>query len=345
MTHLFKDGFDHADPTIWTLNTHVYNTSEAGIIFPRTGTRYVSCNGPSRLMYQDLTTGEEDDGMFVGFGFLLDDTTNTQNVLRFYEAQGATLHLTLVCLSGSRGWRVDRGDGTTLINLLPNVLIRNTWHYIEVGVKIANSGGTVELRQDGATIGSFTGDTQNGVTDGLIDRVWWGPQQSSAIFRAEDVYINNEQGSAPDNTFWGDTRLFPLYPNGNGNYSQLVGSDGNSTDNYLLVDEAGAAVESDYVGSTTDGNKDTYTFEDLAVTTGTIRGVEIRVHAWKTEAGNKAIRTVTRRSGTDVFGADQVLALTGAPYRQMYAQDPVAAAAWTITNVNGTEFGAEVQDF
>lgn len=349
MTHIFKDGFDLVDPTVWTLagagpagaGSSNYNT-----ITPRTGPICARLNNNPRW-YRDLTVSEEDDGMFVGVGVNLGaDQTNTFPVIQLFEAQGATEHIYLECNGSSRGWRVGRGTwpGTVLIDILPNVLFRSTWHFMELGVKIADSGGTIELRQDGATIATFTGDTKNGATDGLIDRVQFrGP--GTQEFRIDDVYINNEQGSAPDNTFWGDTRLFPQYPNGNGNYSQLVGSDGNSTDNYLLVDEVGAAVESDYVGSTVDGNKDTYPFEDLAVTTGMIRGVEIRMHAWKTEAGNKAIRSVARRSSTDALGDDKVLALTGAPHKQMYPQDPIAAAAWTIPNFNGTEFGVEVQDF
>lgn len=342
MTHIFKDGFDLIDPTVWTAigttttgsNPH-YNTSRV-----RTGTHSYRPNGTPA--YRDLTTTEEDDGMFVGFGFMLDSANlnSAISVLRLYEAQGATLHITLECNGSSRGWRILRGS-TVIVDILPNVLFRDTWHYIELGVKIADSGGTVELRQDGATLASFTGDTKNGGTDGLIDRIDLSGIGLGSTY-LDDVYINNEQGSAPDNTFWGDTRIFTSYPNGAGNYTQLTPT-GSGT-NWQNVDDVGAAVTTDYNSHATDGNKDTYTFQDLTVSVGTIRGVEIRMNAEKSDVGNKGIRSVTRRSSTDAFGADFVLSEDDAPYRQMYALDPIAAAAWTISNFNGTEFGAEVQD-
>jgi hypothetical protein len=347
MTNIWNDGFDFLDPTIWTgagsVAAHYVSDT------PRTGPHCVRLNA-NPPFYRDFTTVEEDDGMFVGLGILLGlNNTSTFKFIQLFEAQGATEHIWLECNGSSRGYRIVRGDGTVLIDVLPNVIVRETWHYVELGVKIANSGGSVELRQDGATIAIATGiDTQNGGTNGLIDRVQFlGP--GFGEFRIDDIYVNNEQVNAGDNadddTFWGDTRHFPIYPNGNGFYSQLLGSDGNSVNNYQQVDEVGAASTADFNSSATDGNKDTYAFEDLPVSVGTVRAVEIRVNAEKSDVGNKAIRTVVRRSGTDAFGSDIVLAEDDAPYRQVYAQDPIAAAAWTISNVNATEIGAEVQDF
>lgn len=340
MSLIFVDGFDHVDPTVWTNGQSLGNYRTT---VPRTGTHHLHINA-NPMTYQDLTLAEEDDGVTVGFGVMLNANTDTFDVLRLYEAQGTTLHITLQCNGGSRGWKVLRGS-TVIIDILPNVLFRGTWHYMELKVKIADSGGTVELRQDGATLASFTGDTKNAGTDGLIDRIQFVGPGAGAGFYIDDVYMLNEQGGGPDNTFLGDCRMFPLYPDGNGNYSQLLGSDGNSVNNYQQVDEAGAAVTTDYNASSTDGDKDTYTFQNLPVSVGTVHAVEIRMNAEKSDVGNKAMRTVTRRSSTDVFGADKVLSEDDAPYRQLYALDPVAAAAWTITNVNGSEFGAEVQDF
>lgn len=337
MSLIFVDGFDHVDPTVWT-NGDVTKYSTTN---PRTGTHRLQINA-NPPPYLDLTVAEEDDGITVGFGQMLNNNTNTFDVLRLYEAQGTTLHIVLQCNGGSRGWKVLRG-ATTIIDVLPNVLFRGTWHYVELKVKIADSGGTVELRQDGATLASFTGDTKEAGTDGLIDRIMFvGPGIGDGYF-LDDVYMLNEQGGGPDNSFLGDTRCFPLYPNGAGNYTQLTPT-GSGT-NWQNVDEVGAAVTTDYNSHATDGNKDTYTFQDLPVSVGTIHGVEIRMNAEKSDVGNKAIRSVVRRSSTDVFGADKVLSEDDAPYRQLYALDPVAAAAWTITNVNGSEFGAEVQDF
>lgn len=350
MTLLLIDGFDFADPVdVWT------GGAAAGTVVTtekRTGTRsYVM--GAGQWLYRALQGGvDDDDGVTIGsamrantgsFGTFAHGHLFTE----FDSGAGTSLHHIYSVLTQNRSIQIWRGSpgtavGTLLAESAVNLWTLETWHYLETQVKIANSGGTVEVRLNGATVVTFTGDTRNGGAAGVVNRAGFLADGTGQQKFIDDIYILNEQGSAPDNTFLGDVRAWPLHPNGNGNYSQLLGSDANSTDNYLLVDEVGTPSIADYVGSATDGEKDTYTFEDLAASVGTIFGVELRMFAAKTEIGNKGIRAVIRR-GSDVTGADFALATTAATYRELYALDPIAAAAWTITNVNSTEFGAEVR--
>lgn len=351
MTAILFDGFDHADAVDrWTaIGNTAYVTSPV-----RTGTRSLNLDGAGGI-YLALSATEEDDVIYTGFGFNTDQGVDVNLVvLEFSENFGAISHLSLVRRTGIRGWEVRRGAGTSasagtvLISAIPNKWFPQSWHYVEFGAKIHDTTGWVELRQDGVTIGRFDGDTRHtGSVDGLIDQVHFvqlggAPNQ----YWIDDVYILNEQGSV-NNTWLGDTRCFPLYPNGNGTSSTpLSGSDGNSTDNFLLVDEAGSPVTTDYVFSTVDGDQDTYTFQDLPVTLGTIRGVEVRMHAAKDDTGTKQVRSITRRSSTDSFGPDHVLAAIPLwqTHHDIQELDPHAGpGAWTITNVNATEWGVEVR--
>lgn len=350
MTAILFDGFDHRDAIDrWTnINSGAYQTD-----FVRTGsTSFAPSSGSvDQAFYLDLSSTDDDDGITVGFGFYAINNFN-QTLLTFIDRVTAVCHISLRFVGASRSWQIRRdGDGTgagfpsgpVLAETEPNIAIIGTWHYIEVKVKIADASGTVELRQDGVTRLSYTGDTQNGGVAN-VDRVAWASRTNGLGYRIDDVYILNEQGSL-NNTFLGDTRCYPLYPNGNGNYSQLVGSDGNSTDNYLLVDESPVPSSTDYVGSATVGQKDTYAFENMPVSVGTIRGVETRVYAAKTDTGTKQVRALIRRSATDANGADHALADNAyVTFQDMFEQDPHAGpGAWTITNVNGSEFGAEVR--
>lgn len=352
MTALLFDGFDLDDSVHrWTVSERIVDNDPA-----RTGTHSYSFSTGGNL-YIALDPIEEDDVIYAGFGFwsLASLSAVDSVVLEFAEGFGAVSHLSLVRRPSIRGWEVRRGaatadglNGTGLISVIPNVWFPESWHYVEMGAKIHNTAGWVELRQDGITIGRFDGDTSHtGSVDGLIDRVLFHQSGSAASsdYFIDDVYILNEQGTV-NNSWLGDTRCYPLYPDGNGNYSELVGSDGNSTDNYLLVDEVGTPVTTDYVGSATAGEKDSYTFQDLPVTLGTIRGVEVRMHAAKDDTGTKQIRSVTRRSGTDSFGPDHVLAAVPLwqTHHDIQELDPHAGpGAWTITNVNDTEWGVEVR--
>lgn len=352
MTAILFDGFDLGDTEHrWTSA----GASQLDTTPVRTGThsRFLSSGGVGPYY---AFAPSEDDTIYCGFGFYHDDTLINDPRITLFFSEGGNIsggHVGLFRLPWLRGWSVRRGvsastgfSGTELISITPNVWFPQSWHYIEFGAKIHDTAGWVELRQDGVTIGRFDGDTRDGGSDALIDVATFVQFTNSGSFNIDDVYILNEQGTV-NNTWLGDTRCFPLYPNGNGTSSTpLSGSDGNSTDNYLLVDEAGTPVTTDYVFSTVDGDQDTYTFQDLPVTLGTIRGVEVRAHAAKDDTGTKQIRMITRRSGTDDFGPDHVLAAIPLyqTHHDIHELDPHAGpGTWTITNVNDTEWGIEVR--
>lgn len=353
MTMILVDGFDHGDGIdVWTSFAADHATD-----IKRTGTRsakQLGAGGPA--VYRALGASEIDDGVTMGIAVYqtaafaiggLGGITGCMIVLM----ENTVVHLSAMFRNDTRAieiWRGTWNGGTRLAFTDTNIWTHDTWHYLELKAKIADSGGTAEVRLNGVTVLNFTGDTRNAGTAGVINRMGFRGNEDSGSaqqVRFDDAYLLNEQGSAPWNTFLGDTRCFPLYPNGNGNYSQLLGSDADSTNNYLLVDEVGPPLSADYVGSATDGQKDTYTFEDMPVSVGTIRAVETRLYAAKTETGAKQMRPLIRRSATDANGADHILAEDSfATYRDIFEQDPHAGpGVWTITNVDGTEFGAEVR--
>ena len=353
------DGFDHDDAVdVWTGSTgfNVQTTTK------RTGTRAAqqgTAGGPTPgIAYRALGPSEIDDGVTMGGAFFLasaDALSGFQGGVvstGLWVGEDFVIHLTAQFRNDLRSielWLGSPASGTRLAFTDPNLFTFDTWHYLELGCKIHDSAGSGEVRLNGATVLSVSGvDTRNGGALGVVNKMGFtggGDVGSAQNKFYDDFYLLNEQGSAPWNTFLQDTRVFPLYPDGNGNYSQLVGSDADSTDNYLLVDEVGTPSSADYVASAVDGEKDSYTFENMPVSVGTIRAVETRLYAAKSETGTRQMRSLIRRSATDANGADHVLAeLAYATYRDIFEQDPHAGpGVWTITNVDGTEFGAEVR--
>lgn len=162
---------------------------------------------------------------------------------------------------------------------------------------------------------------------------------SSADF--EDLYICDGSGSI-NNDFLGDMRVDCYLPNGNGNSSQLVGSDSNSTDNYQLVDETSQNGDSDYVQSSTVNNKDTYAVADMSHTPANIFGTQLNMIAKKDDSGTRSICSVCRSGGTDYDGDTQALGTTYVDYRQIRETDPATSSAWTRSNLNSAEFGVKV---
>lgn len=359
MTMILIDGFDHADyADVWTASALALDT---GTI--RTGTRsgnQVGAGGPLYgEAYYALSASDVDDGVTMGMAFWLASADANSGFFLgarssgMYFSEDSTVHLSANFRNDTRAielWRGPVGTGTRLGFTDTNIFTFNTWNYLELGAKIADSGGLAEIRLNGVPVLDYAGDTRNAGTAGTINRMGFtggGDTGSAQNRRFDDAYLLNEQGSAPYNSFLGDLRMYPRLPNGNGFYSQLLGSDGNSTNNSLLVDEVGAPLSADYVGSATNGEIDTYAFEDMSAvqSIGTIYAVESRIYAAKTETGTKQMRLIVRRSSTDATGPDHILAENSyATYRYIMQLDPHAGpGAWTISNFDATEFGVEVR--
>jgi hypothetical protein len=185
-----------------------------------------------------------------------------------------------------------------------------------------------------------TKNTANATANGV--RLGTSASTPGADWDFDDLYICDGAGST-NNNFLGDCRVDAFAANGNGNSSQLTGSDGNSTDNYLLVDDA-TTIDDDttYVEHATVGNKDTYACANMSHTPTSIFGVQVCANAKKDDAGAKSLCTVTRSGGADTDGATQALSTSYTYYREILEQDPNGPIAWTATNFNAAEFGIKV---
>ena len=233
-------------------------------------------------------------------------------------------------------------NGTTILGPGTTFLIAGVSYYLEFKVTIANSpNGVAEAKIDGVTeISSSTLDTQN-TANATANQIRLGPGAGGGFdYYLDDFYVCDGTGGVNDD-FLGDTRVQTIFPDANGNSSQLVGSDGNSTDNYLLVDET-TPNTADYVESSTVGDKDTYNYGSLTPTTGAVYGVQILPYAAKTDAGVRSIQAIARHSATEEdTGADMVLSTTVRYFMDVRDTKP-GGGSWSISDVNAAEFGVKV---
>lgn len=282
--------------------------------------------------------------VIVGFALNRPINTSRPRVLVLNGDSGATTHLVVGYTAAGR-ITVSRG-GVVLGGTDDGVLTAGVWHYLEVFATLSDTVGEVKMRLDGAAPPGWADltnvDTRNGGTGVVFDNVRQEGLDNQGIMYVDDVYILNGAG-AKNNDLLGDTAVYTLLPDGNGTYSQMVGSDGNSVDNYQLVDEPDEPNTADWVGSDVDGTKDTYTFGNLPAVTGTVVGVTASMYAAKSDAGTRSVRAVVRRGGVDATGADKTLTMTYAPHDEVMESDPTDGTDWTIGNVNAAEFGAEVR--
>ncbi len=278
--------------------------------------------------------------IIVGFTFRHNNAIdNTFGNVTFRE--GSIRHLRLNLLGTTKEIVVDR-DTTELGRTPVNTFQLNTFHHLEIKVFIHDTTGTVEIRLDGTIVLNLTSqDTRNGGAVGTIDNVQLGANGGSPL-RLDNLVIMDDQGGINDD-FVGDVVIEARVPDGNGNYSQWDGSDGNQVDNYLQVDEGPP-----HDGDTTYNNaqvaldKDTYAVEDLVASTGSVLAVQAEMIARHEGAGG-TLRHMLRRSSTDQFGSAVTPGAGYTYHSELWEEDPNAGpGAWTITNVDATEFGFEL---
>lgn len=275
----------------------------------------------------------------VGIAFRFAGTIPAGNdpIIQIYD--DTTLQMKLE-MTTARLLRAVRGDGTVL-GTGTTALVGNVFYYLEFKVTINNSTGVAVVRINEATELNLTSqDTQNSANATANKIGIQGDGSSSDTLHTDDLYICDGTGGS-NNDFLGDTRIEALFPNGNGNSSVLVGSDGNSVDNYLLVDETNPNDDTDYVESSTPGDKDTYTYTNLTPTTGTVYAVQPLMYARKTDAGARSIVSVARHSGTETDGAVKTLSSVYEYHHDIRETKP-GGGTWSISDVNGAEFGMKV---
>lgn len=334
MTLLKMSGFEYDDFS--TYFTSVAGSNITSIV--RSGARAFQLGNSLAV---PLGAGE-DDGVILGLGIYCLQSGSRLDIA-FLEA-AATAHSSLSFNTTNSAVALYRGSvGGTLLDTSDPYMNVGVWNHLEMKLKVADAGGLFEVRLNGNTtpIVSFSGDTRSGGTDGLIDLISIALVGGGWII--DDLHVLNEQGSK-NNDYLGDRRIYPINPNGNGNYSQLTGSDGNSTDNYQQVDEGYTINNSDYNGSATVDQIDTYAYENLPAGLGVIDGILIHTKALKSDSGDKSARRVYRRAGTDNFGSDLTLpAASPENFWEILEDDPIAAGAWTPTNLDASEFGFQTR--
>jgi hypothetical protein len=293
----------------------------------------------------DISLPSVQDTYIIGFayrtsGAILGSTTSSQSPFVFYN--GSDYQFTIY---QSLDGRLNAFKSPTLLGTTTNPLPVDTWVYIEFKITIKNSISANDfiIKVDGVEELnlSATTDTQYQGFSGFDTIRFRGPYNSGWAF-VDDVYIVDITGSV-NNDFLGTCRVEAINPNGNGNANQFNGSDGNSVDNYLHVDELLNDGDTSYVESETVSQKDQYTFSNLTGAISTIHGVSADTVCKKTEADVRTGKLFCRQGGADYEGDEFSPTTSYFTYSNIWETDPDTAVAWLEAGVNAAEFGIKVE--
>lgn len=346
MSLIYTTGFDH-DAYAYQLTS-----SNASIASPgRFGRgRYIRISNGNGHLTHSLSATNQHNSYF--FGYAARDATVPYTDLSFgglLKLFGDTgqLHVAVYFSLASPGqFRVRACRGTTANVLGESDVIdlqNGSWHYWEFKVTIDDTNGEVMVRRDGVTILNVSGvDTRNSGANTNAYTLQFPNNSENNTSSYDDLYIIKNDNVGLSN-FLGEIEVEALLPNGNGNYSDLVGSDGNSTDNYLLVDDSPTVNDTDFVGSAVDGAKDTYTFGNLARPSSVVRALQVSFRSRKSDTGSKSVRRILRSNNTDHTGDDINLASSYTWNQEILEKNPLTTNDWTQSDVDNLEAGVEVR--
>ena len=324
---------------------------------------YVSLNGTPVISSSKAKTGTYSLRVAQGSVYFMHTSTGTQAQASMYInhaglASGAAYAVICAFYSDTTAvaqvrWYADGtlrafcGATQVATTSVPSLYLENTWVHIGVDIKIDGAAGWFSVYVDGTEEISFTGDTDDGDTS--FNRFVVGNSTGDATEKWDDyLYI--------DDIYWNDTdsevaaalpdgyRYYLLTPNGDGNYSQFIGSDGNSVNNYEMVDEIPPDDDTTYVSHDTDTERDSYTMSDYTIPVGSsVAAVIPVVKARKESPGSTyGMSLFTRVSATDQDGSKQSLGTSWGWIFERQTTDP-AAGAWEQADITSLEVGIRVE--
>lgn len=273
--------------------------------------------------------------VYVGVAVRTTSIASAIKMLSFLAPDGTTVHVS-VGWEAVTGKLMIWGPANTVVATATATISTAVWNYYEVKVIISDTVGVVEIRQDEVVVLTYNGDTRNGAatTMGFIS----APIPSGLNVDYDDMWVD-------DAGYLGDKTVEWLTPNGNGSSSGWLGSDGNSVDNYLLVDDPTTSDMTDYVGASASGTLDLYAMNDLPAGYS-VDAIQEVIYAQKSDAGTPPTLLPVAKGQAGTTRTDTALPPLSTTAQAFAAQirttDPDGNAL-TAARVNAMEVGVKIQ--
>lgn len=159
---------------------------------------------------------------------------------------------------------------------------------------------------------------------------------SSATFTHyyDNVYLDDSTGEIampPAITYFAYRAL-----DGNGNYNDWDGSDGNSVDNYLLLDEVPPGADTDYIETNVADELESFTVASITLAAGQEIVAVLPVAFARRNGTTELIAVGTRLSATDLISSDKTPATA---YKHLFERQTTkpGGGAWSESDFNSAE--------
>lgn len=245
--------------------------------------------------------------------------------------------------------RFELRQGATVLATGTYIVNPGEWVHICCEIVIANSGGVYKVYLNGSSTPdiNFSGDTQGGA-NAYWNRTYFGnwdnSQFSSITLEMDDLIIQDNAGTAPENARLGDVGIDAALPDGDGDdVAWDIGGSSPAATRWQSVDEIPAddgvtLIEGDVVG---ERNLCTHAAVSTTIAVATFIAAMLVARVQKVTATDKKIKLCNKSGVTVGYGPEVDLTLANVDQAAIFHDDP-GGSAWTDTNFNGAQAGVEV---
>ncbi len=316
-----------------------YESANAVFAWSSTDLKYVlRCNNNKHVTYN--LGDQTDEVLIIGFKLNIIDTrftTGDQPLLLIQDSGGATQ----VSLDITEYPCYLKIAGVSS----PTALYINNWHHIELRIAVVNSTAADEcvVKVDGIEVINEIGKDTQAQSTSNIEKVSFSMDSELAVL-VDDFYVLDTNGSYANDFIGTRARIEALRPNGNRLFNDFVGSDADSTDNYLHVVEPAADDDVSYVESSTVGDKDSYNFDSIAGKVEEVLAIQTMSRHKKDKSGARTIKHfVVVDTDIDVEGqVEHILSNTYKNDIEIWVEHPYIYQ-WVEANINNMGAGVKVQ--
>lgn len=220
----------------------------------------------------------------------------------------------------------------------------DNWYRMDWWIYYDSSSGFVNHYRDGALIHSLTGvDTIRSANPAVALSLGRMASSGTAYFNDLLVYDDGGELDATNGPI-GNYIINTYFPDADGTTNQWTPQGAGS--NYVEVDESNPDGDTTYVETSTDGNRELYSFGSIG-DPRTIHTLSVKAVAkLDTGSANANIKGACKSGTTTITTEGQTVDNeTYNMYEWGFDKDPDAGSAdWDQTSVNAAEFGFEFED-
>jgi hypothetical protein len=334
MARIFSTGFETGSNTELNYN---YSDTTAGIAAEaaRTGSYGLWVGAANSGIVNTLFLPSRE--IYIGYA-LYPRIGGASHADGFFSLRtsGSTSIFKLTCSD----WAISAYYGSTLLFSAPAIALES-WHYIEIFARTDATLGAFEVKINGESVGTYSGNTGTSEMGMLYFRSTTGATR----MYLDDIVVNDTTGSY-NNTWTGQSRLIPVLVNADGSETDLSRGGTDSGANWSQVNTV-PINDASYVYGTASNGRDLLTVDGSAVVLPedtTIQNVIVVLRS-RIESGSGAVAAALK-SDTAEVDSDTVSALSGTFLTRSYAfpYDPDGEAPWILSRAISAEIGPKLKD-